>query len=184
MALAPAPELSVLAGFYLYWPNLKISTAMPEPYLLPAVIECNRLMAASFLRLVGRPLIAAAGTLTPEALAEFLYDAPFVLLAHTNAADPIFCYANRRAQELFGYGWDEFTRLPSRLSAEPVSQRERQRLLEQARIKGYVDTYQGIRIARDGRRFRIENVILWDVLDDRGNFVGQAAVFDRWTDLP
>ena len=157
---------------------------MPEPYVFPAVIEHSRLMAASFLHHLGRPLTAEAGTLTPEALAKFLYDAPFVLLAHTDAVDPVFCYANRRAQELFGYGWDEFTRLPSRLSAEPVSQGERQRLLEDARSKGFVDTYRGIRIARDGRRFRIENVILWDVLDDHGNPLGQAAVFDRWAELP
>ena len=109
---------------------------MPEPYLLPAVIEHNRLMAASFLRLLRRPLTAEAAALTPEALAKFLYDAPFILLAHTDAPDPVFCYANRRAQELFGYGWEEFTRLPSRLSAEPVSQEERQRLLDQARRKG------------------------------------------------
>lgn len=156
---------------------------MLEPYLLPAIIERNRLMAASFLHLVGRPLVPEAGTLTPEALARFLYDAPFVLLAHTNAPDPVFCYANRRAQKLFGYGWEEFTRLPSRLSAEPISQEERQRLLDQARRKGYVDTFQGIRIARDGRRFRIENVILWDVLDPHGSYVGQAAVFDRWAEL-
>lgn len=157
---------------------------MPEPYLLPAVIEHNRLMSASFLRHLGRPLAAEAGTLTPEALAKCLYDAPFVLLAHTDAPDPVFCYANRRAQELFGYGWEEFTRLPSRLSAEPVSQAERQRLLDRARSKGYVDAYRRIRIARDGRRFRIEHVIIWDVLDDHGTFAGQAAVFDRWTDLP
>ena len=124
---------------------------MPEPYLLPAVIEHNRLMAASFSRLLGRPLCAEAGTLAPEALAKFLYEAPFVLLAHTDAPDPVFCYANRRAQELFGYSWEEFTRLPSRLSAEPVSQEGRQRLLDQARRQGYVDNGRGIRIGRDGR---------------------------------
>jgi PAS domain-containing protein len=157
---------------------------MPEPYLLPAVIERNRLMAASFFRLAGRPLAAEAATLAPEALAKFLYDAPFVLLAHTNAPDPVFCYANRQAQALFGYGWDEFTRLPSRLSAEPVSREERQHLLDQARRKGFVDNVSGIRVSRDGRRFRIENVILWDVRDNNGNFVGQAAIYDRWTELP
>jgi PAS domain S-box-containing protein len=129
-------------------------------------------------------LIPEAGTVQPEALARLLYDAPFVLLAHTNAPDPLFCYANRRAQELFGYGWDEFTRLPSRLSAEPVSRQERQQLLDQARRKGYVDNGTGIRISRDGRRFRIENVILWDVRDDDGNFVGQAAIYDQWAELP
>ena len=155
----------------------------PEPYMLPDIVELNRLMAASFLRLVGRRLVAEAGTLTPAGLAKTLYEAPFVLLAHTNAPDPVFCYANRRAQELFGYGWDEFTRLPSRLSAEPVSRQEREQLLNQARRKGYVENAAGIRVSRDGRRFRIENVILWDVSDDGGTFVGQAAVYDRWTEL-
>lgn len=156
---------------------------MPQPYLLPAVVERNRLMAANFRRLIGRPLSAADGASTPEALAEYLYHAPFVLLAHTNELDPVFCYANLRGQELFGYGWDEFTRLPSRLSAEPVSQEKRRRLLDEVRSKGFVENVKGIRIARDGRRFRIENVVVWDVLDDHGNFVGQAAMFDRWSDL-
>ncbi len=49
-----------------------------------------------------------------------LYDAPAALLMHGNEADPVFCYANRTAQGLWGLTWDEFIRLPSRLSAEPL----------------------------------------------------------------
>ena len=51
-----------------------------------------------------------------------LYDAPAALLMHGNEADPVFCYANRTAQRLWGLTWNEFMRLPSRLSAEPLVQ--------------------------------------------------------------
>ena len=51
------------------------------------------------------------------------------LLMPGNEADPVFCYANRTAQRLWGLTWDEFIRLPSRHSAEPLVQAERDRLL-------------------------------------------------------
>ena len=154
---------------------------MHKPFQNKSIVERNRFMADSFRRLLGRPLADEAENLSPDAFAEYLYDAPFVLLAHTNAADPIFCYANRKAQELFGYEWSEFTQMPSRLSAEPMSQEDRERLLAQARSKGYIDDYKGVRIAKNGSRFRIDDVILWNVADDGGNFVGQAAIFSHWT---
>ena len=140
-------------------------------------------MVESFRRLLGRPLVKEAEHLSPDALAEHLYNAPFVLLSHTNTSDPIFCYANQKAQELFGYAWSEFTQMPSRLSAEPLSQEDRERLLEQARTRGYIDDYKGVRIAKNGSRFWIGDVILWNVADDAGNFVGQAASFSHWTML-
>ena len=154
---------------------------MQKPFQIRSIVERSRFMADSFRRLLGRSLADEAENLSSEALAAYLYDAPFVLLSHTDAADPIFCYANRRAQELFGYEWSEFTRMPSRLSAEPLSLEDRERLLAQARSKGYIDQYKGVRIAKNGSRFRIENVILWNVADDQGNFVGQAAIFSHWT---
>ena len=47
----------------------------------------------------------------------------------------MFCYANRNAQGLWGLTWDEFIRLPSRLSAEPLVQAERERLLARLRAQ-------------------------------------------------
>ena len=156
---------------------------MQAPCLLPTVIAHSAALAHSFAHLVGRPLLPVGTGLDAAALAARLYHAPFVLLAHTAAADPVFCYANRTAQTLFGYGWQEFTTLPSRLSAAPTSRQERETLLMQARENGFIDNYAGVRIAKDGRRFRIENVILWNVFDTAGAALGQAAVFDRWTPL-
>ncbi|HTU26422.1 MAG TPA: MEKHLA domain-containing protein, partial [Pirellulales bacterium] len=49
--------------------------------------------------------------------------------------------------------------------------------------QGFVDDYQGIRISSTGRRFRIEQAVVWNVLDVTGAKVGQAATFSRWRDL-
>ena len=156
---------------------------MPEPCLLPTVIAHSAALAHSFAHRLGRPLLPAATGLDAAAYAARLYHAPVVLLAHTAATDPVFCYANRAAQTLFGYGWEEFTTLPSRLSAAPTSRQERETLLMRAKENGFIDNYAGVRIAKDGRRFRIENVILWNVIDTAGADLGQAAIFDRWTAL-
>jgi PAS domain-containing protein len=129
------------------------------------------LMAVSFLRLVGRALGEA-----PDAA--FLYgQAPFCLLAHDGAADPCFIYANEAAQACFGYAWEEFLRLPSRLSAEAPEQGERQRLLEAVRGRGFIENYRGVRIAKSGRRFLIENAVVWELVDEAGVRHGQAAMF-------
>jgi hypothetical protein len=41
-----------------------------------------------------------------------------------------------------------------------------------------------VRIAQSGRRFRIEDTVIWNVIDADGAFCGQAATFARWTPLP
>lgn len=128
------------------------------------------LLHASFARRTGQILAEVAGSAD-------LYQAPAVVLMHGTQADPVFCYANRAAQALWGYTWDEFCAMPSRLSAEPDVQADREHLLQRAREHGFIADYAGVRIARDGRRFHISGVILWNVDDEHGVRVGQAAVF-------
>lgn len=108
-----------------------------------------------------------------------LFDAPFALVSHGIEADPIFNFANRKALDIFGYSWEAFTGLPSRLSAEPMAREERQHLLDQVTTKGYIDDYSGVRIASDGGRFRIVNAVVWNLLDEKGKHVGQAAKIDQ-----
>jgi len=79
--------------------------------------------------------------------------------------------------------WDELTRTPSRLTAEPVHRDERARLPAPTREHGFVDDYSGIRISKTGRRFRIEQAIVWNLTDATGKHRGHAATFDRWIDL-
>lgn len=133
--------------------------------------DLERLLEASYRTVVGRDLRADAGG--------DLYKAPAALLMHGTEADPVFCYANRTAQGLWGLTWDEFIRLPSRLSAEPLVQAERDRLLARVRAHGFIDDYEGVRIAKHGTRFRIFGAVVWMVVTDRTTH-GQAALFRKW----
>jgi PAS domain-containing protein len=112
-----------------------------------------------------------------------LYEAPFVLLSHGTAADPVFTYANAAAQALFGYDWEAFVRLPSRLSAEAPNREARDHLLRRVAERGFIDDYAGVRVAQDGRRFRIEQAVVWNLVDAEGRKLGQAACFQHWTPL-
>ncbi len=109
--------------------------------------------------------------------------APFVLVSHGPEADPILNYGNRRALELWEMGWEEFTRTPSRLTAEVPDRAERARLLAEVGRKGFIDDYSGIRISKGGRRFRIAGATVWNLVDERGEYRGQAATFSDWTYL-
>lgn len=131
------------------------------------------LLTGSFRRLVGRPLIPEPGL-----GADWLYgSAPFAVLAHDTGADPLFVYANRAAQRAFGYTWDEFVGMPSRLSAEAPERAARQRLLDAVARDGFVSGYAGIRVAKDGRRFPVTESIVWQLVDEGGLVRGQAATF-------
>jgi MEKHLA domain len=92
----------------------------------------------------------------------------------------IFNYGNQQALDLWELDWQTFTRMPSRQSAVPMEQEARSQLLAEAKEKGYISDYRGIRISSTGRQFWIENVILWDVLDEHQQTIGQAATFSQW----
>jgi hypothetical protein len=118
--------------------------------------------------------------MSPAEAARYLFHAPLALVSHDSAKDPVFNYANKTALALFEMTWEELTALPSRLSAEAPEQEERSRLLAEVSTRGFVDHYQGVRIARHGRRFLIENAIVWNLLDSSGIHCGQAAMFQHW----
>lgn len=135
-----------------------------------------RLIVESYQRLTGKPLIPAVPSDTDE-LRSALWEAPRAIVAHGTEADPIFFYGNRLALQLFEMSEVEFARLPSRLSAEPMAQEARVKLLEKVTQQGYVDNYSGMRIAKSGRRFMITDTTVWNLLDETGIYHGQAAVF-------
>jgi hypothetical protein len=141
-----------------------------------------QLLAGSYARLVGKPLVPEE--LNPEQGAAWLYnDAPFGILAHNTATDPVFVYGNKRVQTLFEYDWDELTALPSRLSAQAPERGERQAFLEQVGRDGYVSGYRGIRVAKSGRRFWIERATVWQLIDEDGVYRGQAAMLPEAADI-
>ena len=135
----------------------------------------------SYRQLLLKELIP--GIKTDEQFARQLFYAPFALVSHDTASDPVFNYANLKALELFELSWEDFTRLPSRLSAEPVNQVERKRLLAEVTEKGYIDHYEGVRISSTGKRFLIKNAVVWNLIDKNQRYKGQAAWFEQWVFL-
>lgn len=136
-------------------------------------------LIASYRRRLGRELGAE---FTRESSPAWLYhQAPFCLVAHDGNSDPRFVYANLAAQRCFEYAWEEFVGLPSRLSAEAPNRAEREALLASVAAQGYAEGYRGLRIAKSGRRFWIENVTVWNVDDADGRYLGQAALYRHTT---
>lgn len=133
---------------------------------------------ASYRHWSGRHLVDPA--LDPATAARALYHAPYVVLAHDTAADPLFTYANLTAQRLFERPWREIVGLPSRYSAEPLAREERARLLEQVARQGYTDNYSGVRVSASGRRFLVRQATVWNLIAPDGTPCGQAATFSDW----
>lgn len=115
-----------------------------------------------------------------ETLEKHLFNAPFALLSHTADSDPLFNYANLTALELFEMRWDELIGLPSRLSAEPVCQEDREQLLAEVSRKGFIKDYSGIRLSKNGKRFLIRNAVVWNLFKLDGSYAGQAACLKEW----
>lgn len=103
-----------------------------------------------------------------------------MVACHGDEPDPILCYGNQKALELFATDWDSFVKMPSRQTAEPMYRTERADMLKQALQHGFIDGYQSIRISTTGIRFRIFNATIWNIRDSKGQSFGQAATFADW----
>lgn len=152
----------------------------------PALDNCYlsehaELLISSYQRYTGKDLVNQKQS--DEDIYRALFEAPYGVVSHNTEDDPIFNYANQTTLRLFEMNWLEFTNLASRKSAEPVNRGERERLLARVTKPGFIDDYQGVRISSTGKRFRIENATVWNVVDSRGLYCGQTAVFYRWSEL-
>ncbi len=146
------------------------------------VIRHTECLARSLKQWTGRDLLTAPSD--PAELARAAFESSFVLVSHGTQADPILNYGNASALNLWEMTWEELTQTPSRLTAEAPNRAERARLLQQVTEKGFIDNYAGIRISKNGRRFRISHAIVWNLLSIEGKPCGQAAMFDKWEFLP
>ncbi|MBC7487377.1 MAG: MEKHLA domain-containing protein [Cytophagaceae bacterium] len=147
---------------------------------IPESIEVQKhsvLLRECYQKLCGKPFPIDLSKLP---LAEALYTSDWIIVSHGVEKDPIFNYANCSAQALWGIDWENFTQLPSRLSAREDKVEKREAALKEAFAKGYIENYVGIRIDAEGKEFYIRNVTLWNLIDREGSPLGQAAMFDTW----
>jgi len=147
------------------------------PWQQEAIIRHSQRLLHSFQHWTGRSLLDVSGS--PAEIAQQVFEAPFVLVSHGTESDPIFNYGNRKALELWELSWEEFTRMPSRKTAELMVQEERDRLLAETVTNGFVSNFSGVRISSTGQRFKIEDGIIWNVLDEQNQRCGQAAVYSK-----
>jgi hypothetical protein len=145
------------------------------------LIRHVRILCFSYHHWTGRDLLDSV--VDNVDIVQQLDEAPFALVSHGTEPDPIFNYANRIALRLFEMNWDDFTSMPSRLSAEPLAQQERDRLLARVGSHGYIDDYSGIRISSTGKRFMIRDATVWNLLDESGQAYGQAALLRDWQEV-
>jgi len=141
-------------------------------------VKHGALLIRSYRERTGRHLIEPSGDC--ELDAHRLFEAPFVVVSGGADAEQILNYGNMTALGLWEMDWDTLTRMPSKETAEPVHQAQRAEFLRQVRAIGFIDDYTGIRISRTGRRFRIKRATVWNVTDDAGAYLGQAATFSDW----
>ncbi|CAA9302710.1 hypothetical protein AVDCRST_MAG92-5246 [uncultured Coleofasciculus sp.] len=150
------------------------------PWKQSEVIRHSQLLCHSFQHWTGDSLIDPNDN--PVILSEKLFFAPFVVVSHGMESDPIFNYANQLALKLWQMNWEDFTRLPSRYSAEPIEQSEREAMLKKSLEQGLISNYRGLCTTSQGDRFFIEDGIIWTMLDEQ-NQCGQAAMFMHWTPI-
>ncbi len=143
--------------------------------------EHAELIVSSLFRMTGRDLVDP--TLSHKDRYRSLFEAPFAVVSHNTEADPVFNYGNKVALKLFEMKWVEFINFPSRFSAEPKIREERQQLLARVTENGFIKNYKGVRISSSGKRFFVEDSIVWNMVDENGVYRGQAAVLYRWSKI-
>ena len=154
---------------------------MEEIWEKPWVQDWTQYVLDSYIRLVKQILIIREGTLQEQA--ERLFNSTFVVASHGLQDDPVLSYGNQAALDLWEMDWEQFTKTPSRLTAEPVNRDERAQMLAQAKTHGYISDYRGIRISFSGERFLVERATVWNIHKPDGTPLGQAATFSDWTFL-
>ncbi len=147
----------------------------------PMVVQWSQHLLDSYRRWRGQDLIPRSGAAEEQAQALFL--APVVVVSHGVERDPVLNYGNRMALDLWEMTWAQLVATPSRLTAEAGNREERARMLARVTVHGFVDDYGGVRVSGTGRRFLVDRAIVWNIVDDTGRRIGQAASFATWTYL-
>ena len=151
---------------------------MTEIWQKPEIIAWSQIILNSYKNLLGLELIERNGDELTQA--KNLFYAPFVVYSHNTDADPLYNYGNEQGLKLWEMDWQELIQTPSRTTTQPSFREEREQFLAQTSKKGYITNYQGIRISKKGTKYQIDNVTVWNLRDNQGQYCGQAATFSQW----
>lgn len=141
------------------------------------LLRHSKLLVQSYNRITRQQLIQGNSELDSI---EGLFTTSKIILSHGTEADPILNYGNQAALSLWEMTWEQFIAMPSKLTAEPMIREEREVFLHQVTKNGFIDNYYGIRISSSGRKFKIMNAVVWNLVDTEGIYRGQAAAFEQY----
>ncbi|MEI2656265.1 MAG: MEKHLA domain-containing protein [Nitrosomonas sp.] len=144
----------------------------------PEIVQWSQYLLDSYAYWVKQELIDRSGTSLEQS--ERLFRNPCIVVSHGLEDDPILNYGNRVALNLWIMDWKQFTQTPSRFTAEPINREERSRMLEQAKTQGYITDYRSVRISSTGKRFQVDQAIIWNIQKPDGAPLGQGATFSAW----
>ncbi|NES22023.1 MAG: MEKHLA domain-containing protein [Symploca sp. SIO3E6] len=113
---------------------------------------------------------------SPQEQAQKLFNAPLVVVSHGTQSNPILNYGTQKALDMWELSWQKFTQTPSRDTAESIEQAERDRLLAETTKQGFCE-FSVIRITSTGKRFKINQGVVWNLIDEQQVYQGQAAVY-------
>lgn len=150
------------------------------PYEDAEVVMINLLIIENYRQKIGRPIMEGGDMLQ---LTKDLYEAPFALLFHNNFVvdEPVLMYANKAAQDLFQTAWESMIGTPSKNTASPEEQAQRQKLIDECAEKGFAEIRGAPRVGAKGRKLDLTEAVVFNIEGPDGNKVGQATVIDRWT---
>lgn len=152
---------------------------MQIQWIQPNTVQWCQYLLDSYAHWIKQELIDRSGT--PLEQARRLFNSTLAVVAsHGIEDDPILNYGNQAALNLWIMDWEQFTRTPSRLTAEPAKREERARMLQQVKTQGYISDYSGVRITSAGKRFLAERIIIWNIHKPDGTTIGQGATFSSW----
>ncbi len=106
-----------------------------------------------------------------------IFNADFYILSHNTETEPILNYGNSRALQLWGVSWAELTNMYSKDTAKPVDRSARSSVIDRVKKSNYITGYNGIRIDKTGKEFKILDVTIWNLFLANGDAYGQAAWF-------
>tara|TARA_X000000368_G_C22834488_1_gene624868 strand:- start:106 stop:549 length:444 start_codon:yes stop_codon:yes gene_type:complete len=129
----------------------------------------------SYKKFIKQDLIDRSGDVKKDF--DIINNSNFIVVSHNGAMDPILNFGNKAALSLWELSWEDFIKTPSRKTAELDLREKRQEMLSIVARNGFFDNYEGVRVSASGKRFRIEKAVIWNILNDDGNKIGQAATF-------
>lgn len=134
------------------------------------------LIAESFARLAGKPLVGLA----PAGYEPAMWQAPRAIGARGIGFEPRYFYGNRMLLDLLGMSASELAGTSPRQQAEPLLRAERERMIDELARNDIVEIYGVVGLTATGRRFAISDAQIWNLIDRRGGRHGLGITFSAW----